>query len=365
MNERFLFCSDSVFQLFNAIVIKKTMYPNVPSDLVLTDYTDFSSILPALSEVGLFENIVCVEVFDKSRAFNTLDASEKAAILEESESYFPFPTDADYTDFFVPIDHIHWKLIYYTKLAQGKKINLHLYEEGLRTYTRDIFATEKAESYLPYYCKENPFTSAITEVLVYNPELFALDKTDLPITKIEKINRSNKELTDIIAAVFPCSKLPEEKFIFFEEAYIGDNNAANDMELFEEIANTVGKENIIVKFHPRNKTDRFTPKGYKVMPEWHTPWETQLALNDVSDKIFITISSTASVTPFLIFGDRMLAIHLVRRFVGASPLQMDKAFEQCYRNIVNLCNKDGLCIYRPSTHEETVEIINYYNRKGD
>ncbi len=341
------------------------MFPNVPSDLVLTDHTDFSAIVPKLEQTALFERISCVNVLEKSRYFNTLGAVEKAAVFEDPESFFPFPCESEYTDFFIPIDHIYWKLIYYTKVKQGKKINLRLYEEGLRTYTMDVFSAEKDETYLPDYCKENSFAVALTQILVYNPELFVLTEKRLLVTQIEKINRSNKELTDIIAAVFPCSKLPEEKFIFFEEAYIGDNNAANDMELFEEIANTVGKENIIVKLHPRNKTDRFTPKGYKVMPEWHTPWETQLALNDVSDKIFITISSTASVTPFLIFGDRMLAIHLVRRFVGASPLQMDKAFEQCYRNIVNLCNKDGLCIYRPSTHEETVEIINYYNRKGD
>lgn len=42
-----------------------------------------------------------------------------------------------------------------------------------------------------------------------------------------------------------------------EEAFLDDKVPSNDLELFLETAKIVGKENIVVKLHPRNKENRF------------------------------------------------------------------------------------------------------------
>lgn len=47
----------------------------------------------------------------------------------------------------------------------------------------------------------------------------------------------------------------------------------NDVELIEALADKVGKQNMMVKIHPRNPVNRFEKLGYKTNHNTAIPWE--------------------------------------------------------------------------------------------
>lgn len=52
-----LFRCDSVYQLMNAIQIKITLLKDEEADLLLSDHTNFDSLIPPLQESGIFEEV--------------------------------------------------------------------------------------------------------------------------------------------------------------------------------------------------------------------------------------------------------------------------------------------------------------------
>lgn len=364
MKQRGLFCCESVYQLFNAIVLKMKLFGDLPSDLFLTEHTDFSNIIEPLRKSNLFESVLPVVCRSHQNAFWDKTLEEKKRIFKNPSLLLgEFPTNQRYTDMFIPIDHIYWKLLYYFQVNEGVLPTIHFFEEGLRAYTMDVCAAEKREIYNDGFYQKKSFTQQIADYFVYEPELFFMEQPPYQLKSIPKLSRMDEPLCRVMNTVFPTDKLPEERFIFFEESYLGDKKIANDFQLFLEVANFVGKENIIVKRHPRNTIDRFTKKGYRVMQQWNCPWEVQLLLNDVSSKIFVTISSTASVTPFLLCDQSVNAIHLLNLFQGLSPLLEDRGFKRCYDKLIDMCNKEKIMVHKPNQIEELKEILAFLNAK--
>lgn len=360
MGKRGLFCCETAYQLLNAIVLKQKLFSELPADIFLTEHTDFSAVINPLRETGLFDNVLQVKCRSYQDMFWEMPLEERKRVFKNPQLLLgEFPTNETYTDMFVPIDHIYWKLLYYHLLNRDIEPEIHFFEEGLRAYTMDICAAEQREAYNDNYYGKKSFANKITDYYLYESQLFSVENVPYNISAIPKLNRQDDELRTIVGNVYQVDPLPEERFIFFEESYIGDRKLANDFQLFQNVADITGKENIIVKRHPRNKIDRFSMHGYKVMDNWRCPWEAQLLLYDVVGKIFVTISSTASVTPFLLFDEPVHSVHLINMFVGNSPLLMDKAFKTCYDKMIALFNEREIMIHRPDSLEELNEILRY------
>ena len=122
--------------------------------------------------------------------------------------------------------------------------------------------------------------------------------------QIESISDNKAEITKTLNAIFNYNSIHDkydEKVIFFEESYVADGIIVNDIELVECLAKIYGKENIIVKIHPRNPENRFKKLGYKTNVDTNIPWEV-IALNiDLDTKILVSMTSTAVVSSFLLF----------------------------------------------------------------
>lgn len=362
IKKRYLFCCETGYQLFNAINLHMTVAKDVPADVILTEQTDFSSIVPTLKEAGIFEQVICPDSQTYSSQFWMADLEKQVYWYQNPNIFMPqFPSEYEYSDIFVPIDHIYWQILYYHQLKRGIKANLFFFEEGLRAYTMDFLKTEESRQFVLNYYKDDSFARSVKAFYLYEPELYSNASFNGELKLIPKIQSRESEVAKTIQKVFPTSALPEEKYIFFEESYIGDKRLSNDFELFEKIAEKVGRDNIIVKRHPRNTIDRFSDAGYKVMDNWKTPWEAMLLENSAKGYVFITISSTASLTPMLLFDEEVKSIHLLKLFKGESPLLSDPGFMECYFKALSLCNKKVMNVYQPYTLQEVFEILNYLN----
>ncbi len=364
-NKRQLYICESVYQLFNAVVLRMTVFPDTPADVLLTEHTDFSQISVELEKTGLFGAVLQPVCRPKQYIYYTAPPERQADYLRDPEALIGTPLGTPYTDFFVPVDHIYAKLLYYQQLKRGHKPSVHFYEEGMRAYTIDILKNEQENepSAADDYGSDS-FALNIANHYLYVPELFSVQNIHYQLKPIPKIDPNNQKLKDMLTAIFSTGALPEERFIFFEESNFCDRQLTNDFQIFQSVAQTLGKDNIIVKRHPRNTVDRFTPAGYRVMEGHGIPWEMQLLHHDISKKVLVTIVSTASVTPFFLFGKPVPTIHLKHLFMGKSFLLSDAPFSAFYNKMILYFNQKDRMIHLPQSIEEFDEIIRYLNVYG-
>lgn len=58
-----------------------------------------------------------------------------------------------------------------------------------------------------------------------------------------------------------------------------------------KVANLVGKDNLLIKIHPRDLRTIYSDNGFNVDKNSLIPWEAIQLSSDFSDKVFLTINS--------------------------------------------------------------------------
>ena len=80
--------------------------------------------------------------------------------------------------------------------------------------------------------------------------------------------------------------------------------------MLQIIASLVGKENIIVKIHPRNRINRFAEIGYTTNLNTSIPWEVVALNSDLQNCCLVTVFSQSAVLPFILLGKKTKSVLL-------------------------------------------------------
>lgn len=354
-NARALFCCETPYQLMNSVILRMTVMQDTPADVVLAEQTDWGDVADKLGEAHIFERVIRPTYRAYEREFYKLPRQKAKALFRNPKAFFaPAPViDTVYTSMFVPIDHLLWKMCYYLHKQEGKSLQLFMYDEGFRSYTMDLELSEKFR-YDQYAYGKSAFYKNIDGYYLHVPELYCAPryaKEFLPIPKVME----KPLIKEKLLGVFDYGELPKERFIFMEDFFFADKQQGNDMELLESVANVVGKENIIVKRHPRASVDRFTLRGFKTMSHQRTPWEMLVLGNDMRDKVLLAVSSTAIYTPYQVFRQKVHAIELIEMFNGENQTHSDEAFPEYKKNLTEFCNQEGTILHTPKNEVELEE----------
>lgn len=355
-----LFRCDSVYQLINAVQLKISLLKDQQADLILSDHTDFSGIEKRLNTQKIFRRIYRLVSKEDSRAYWEFPEEQRRRISLEPENFVDISfLEDDYTDFYISFDTAYAKLMYYAMVRRGMDLTVHLFEDGMATYICDVEKRCQEDGMDHKSYGQDSFLTKISELLLYEPELFTGPDVPFDVGRIPTIQAEEGHICRLFTSIFGTAVLPEQKYIFLEEAFADDKIPCNDLELCICLAEMVGKENMIVKLHPRNRMDRFTPYGFKVMEHSDIPWEMVLLTGDIREKILFTVSSNASITSKLIFHKNMNTVLLYRMFMGKTWLMANKSFESYHKKAVAKFNEERKCVYTPHSMEEVKEILNY------
>ncbi len=83
-----------------------------------------------------------------------------------------------------------------------------------------------------------------------------------------------------------------KKYFFFTSVYdFEGGEPIGEYELVCKIADLVGKENLLVKTHPRDVRTIYEDEGFIVDKNSDIPWEAIQLSKDFSDKVFLTATS--------------------------------------------------------------------------
>lgn len=152
---------------------------------------------------------------------------------------------------------------------------------------------------------------SIKQFYCYYPELYK--GKNKPI-RIPLVNQN--EIKEIVANVFGVTKedcIIKEKYLFF--AGIGDfegEKAIGEKEIVSKIAELVGKENLIIKLHPRDTSGNFESTGLKIYKSSSIPWEAIQLNGDFSNHVFLSTTSSSVLGVNMMLENKTKTIFLYR-----------------------------------------------------
>lgn len=363
-----VFC-ETFFQLFSTLTIFLKFKNHAPVDIVLTDDSNFFNAKSVLEKTDIFDNIYTFEIHDSIfDLWQKIKPEERENIALDPGSYInDIELEHTYTDLWVNLDTMAPKMFYYKLKNLGMSPVVHFVDEGTSSYILDFSATKKDFINHKRLFGELAFSQRLGDMWLNEPRIYSGEYKDIPLYKIPNEILQDEEIIELYRKIFGEGELPKEKYIFFEESFAAEGRTTNDLELFREIVSVVGKDNIIVKRHPRNPIDRFSALGYKVMGMQSVPWEMMILGKDISDKVLISVGSSATLTPFYLYGMKPKAFLLKKLLIGHVHYLDNPKMNTFFYSVVKLINESSTNVYYPVSHKELKLALEYIvnNRDND
>lgn len=318
MKKNILMICNTVYQILVASWIKTTLLQRDCVDIIISDHmNDYEKIAENMKKANLFNHVMTVESKAYAYAFERHYQTEKE---EKLCKMFPNRELKHYVDLHKRYDALYTsnfdtfvQMLYDALYRRKRSIKLYIFEDGLSTYSKHsqmLYESTKLSKEEAEKAKACPifgkrvFYQHVEAMYVFNPELVEWS-TDFSIQQLAHIDCANAAFKQAMNTVFGYENLEDtysEKYIFFEESFYAETGYMEDVKLVEQLASVLGKENFLIKIHPRNPENRFAELGYKTNKNTAIPWEL-IAMNlDVTSKKLITISSTSILNPICVLG---------------------------------------------------------------
>ena len=294
MKKRLIICN-TYYQLIVAMQLNETWWDKDEVDVVISDQSNGSyNVYRNLNKLNIFHRVYWKENAAMCRVgtgfFKTL----------EKMRYITFGLkDRNFTDFhYDELVFYNADVYTYGIYDRLKKNNPNLvcsrYEEGILSYEDSGFLSK---SRLNVSNKARKIVGKPTldedtkSFYCLYPEFYKGNLQPIAVPKITDYRIIGGQLRKIFNV--DAKKLEiKEKYIFFTSVYdFEGGDPIGETELVQQVASTVGKDNLIVKKHPRDSRTVFKELGIHIYEHSEIPWEAIQLNNDFSSKILLTVNS--------------------------------------------------------------------------
>lgn len=360
---RKLFICNSVYQLLVALWIKNHYYTEISADIILSDHMNGTEqLVEQVKASRMFQEVYGVSSMDYARYRVPLTRKERIAISLRPQTYLRKYVELKecYSELLIANVDAFSQLVYDALAHRQKQIpEVTVFEDGIFTYSKlyekdyletNIIVTSSVKKLIhKYIYRKKLLYGNLSKILVFNKENMRWNPP-CKVVEMDKIKSDDRRFKEMVNQVFQYQNnddVYDTKYIFMEESFLAEGTPINDVVLLKEIAKKVGKQNIMVKIHPRNKVNRFEKEGFKTNHNISIPWEViVMNIGDISDKVFITVSSASVMNPILIFGQNVKAYslyNLIEHEKGKSRLLSGELWEtvywlfQKYNDMISIC----------------------------
>lgn len=344
-----LFICNTYMQLIMAIHIKLTMFQTDIVDVWLSDSSKGAKeVSERLSCLSLFRVVRFVtwrsEVMRQSK-------SEKIQSLL-SYNFMPVKKlDIDIYDeiiFYNPDIQILAIEDYYGKI--GHKVVWSRYDEGILSYNTDLVSGKTvviSRVVRKYIHRKDPFC----KVSRYYCMFPNLKETHLEweLITVPRIDEDINRLRQILNHVF--NYVPENlpPYIFFASSSDIDGKPFGETELVLKLAEYVGKDNLVVKVHPRDIRTVYQDANIKVMQNSLVPWEVMQLNLDVRRFHLLTVHSGSFISITAMMNDNQIkgdflyrCIRCPKVFFAKRSKEIHGQLEKLHRNNLNMGLSDNI-----------------------
>lgn len=307
-DKKIVFHCCTVYQLIVAIQVKCVFYSSYWSELIISKSTPNSNII-AKRLCDVFDSVVVADNetldWNAPKMMSWYYIKKRLPKLLESSNIKENDVVDEYL--FAGLGGFSNAIGQWLMHEHGCK-NIAMFEEGASSYSRiyehAICMRRKNPSIIKnLYYKCFPHVLSVFKKFYFFDQNLCLWDTQSKVIEIPSLLETKSIINPILNKVFSvkeCRDSYDRDVIFFEESYYNDGILTGDVELVENLAKIYGKDNIIVKVHPRNKENRFKKLGYTTNVDLTIPWEA-IALNieGMENKTLVTMTSTALISTYL------------------------------------------------------------------
>lgn len=207
-------------------------------------------------------------------------------------------------------------LAIYAALTRGnKQISPVMMEEGIGSYWGVQFKNKmirRIEALRKIMGIAN-LSSSTTSFYCFTPNLYQGCLLPLELPKIEKSDVIIQILRNIFMYKGFSTRI-KQKYIFLGTIFDTEGeNPIGEHDLVNKVAELVGKDNLIIKTHPRDTSDDYSQRGVDIYKDSTIPWEVMQLVMDMSDKVILTTVSSAAVSLNLMCDDPIKAFMLYKQ----------------------------------------------------
>ena len=235
LNNKVLLVVNSVYQLFTAVHMKRSILAKKEADLLVTDVTSvLHTYIPRLKETGLFAQVI----FGKTKEWNQKYAAAKGGMLDEG-----FQNASHTLRWMLNEELADYSEVYFSNFdpfirmlaCQFDRPSCEFiwYEDGFSTYVIDYLREDRAP--INRHPAGRKIREKVRRVLLYEPHL-ALRGDHLINQALPKVDRNDQELKLLLNYIFDYQK-PEERmdFIFLEQSFRAEGIQTNDLALMRAL----------------------------------------------------------------------------------------------------------------------------------
>lgn len=313
-----LFLCNTYMQLIAAIQIRRKMFVDASADLLLSNHSvNTEKVASRLKKMNMFDNVKIINskefIYQQNKAQDILDVIRLSFNIGEKYHDFLINKNCSYDKIF----YFNYDLLLYTVIDEcrknGKNPIFCRFEEGIHTYQSMLVHECDANgnrvriiNRIRTLLRKQCISEITAEYYVFFDGLFP--DCDKKVHKIPLIDRNDQELVRILNYCFdycPEEDIYEKKYIFFGASRAIDGHETNETQIVLKIADMVGKDNLLVKMHPRDTRNVYEDHGITVSRVSSVPWEVIQMNHDFSKHIFITMSSGSVISGCALLDDEV------------------------------------------------------------
>ncbi len=315
---RKLIISNTHYQTIVAIQLKMTLFKADQVVLLISDHSKGSEeIANRLAQTGIFEK-VC---FFRSREI-VYNYTKK----QQWQDYFAiaFKASSRYSYYLDGLDNLRFDelLVYnyepdiyglYNELYRyNKDIIISMFEEGVLSYNIEERTSAKlrAASGIRRIRGKKSVYEARGNFYCFFPQLYTGSFFPTEIPRITKDSPTTQILTQAFG--IQADKLSyEKKYIYFSSVYdFEGGKPIGEFELVKQLVDVVGKENLLIKTHPRDRRTVYEEYGLSIDTNSSAPWEAIQLCYDFSGKVFLSATSSSLLAGSLMSDQPIEAYYL-------------------------------------------------------
>lgn len=292
--DRYLFLVDTTSQLMNAAALAKTEFNGIPCDVYYTP--NVRQYAEKMAEENVFAVVYEVELvkdlLDRGSAWKKALVRIKNA-LDIGKIEKNLPSDPmSYTKVLCSGVSLRKYEIYYAIKRNNPDVKFDLFEEGICEY---YFLAKKpwGKILFSYIFFGRFYADDCENLYVYSPEIVEIAwkkiklKAITPVPEIPGLLQIMNRCYDYTPTELATGKY---KCVFLEQKMDTEAESREQIALIRTIAESFGKNELIVKLHPR--TDPESYKGMFDCMKTSMPFEIIAMSEDVEDITFISYGSS-------------------------------------------------------------------------
>lgn len=347
--KRILFICNTAYQLMTCVQLRNTVYQCDEADLLLSNQmVDADRLAHRAEACGLFRCVKYIE--NKKQTF----ANRLAETLYDFRAVRRLHNSLGDYDV-VCLSNISVFSILFVRFYQRAPFELNIFEDGFVTYSY-AFAHMDRASVIAKTLLPNGLLGHVTHLYLFSPELLEWHLPNITPMAIPKFSKDDRRTLSALNSIFGVDSLTDrydKPFLFLEESFFADHFPVDDVRLVEMLAAKVGRDNVMVKLHPRNPENRFSSRGIKTNTNFSIPWELIVLNSEFTNCTLVSISSSAILQPYLLLGAPIKAISLLKLLPtkpGNMKGELGVFMQSLFDKYSNIC-------FSPATEDEFLNVL--------